>query len=158
MRHMLQALLGKHGYGADVAVDGADGLQCIGRSPYDFILCDLKMPVMDGTTFSSRSCSGNCTSTIIMMSAYGTVDQAIETVKMGAYDYISKPFKLEEILLVLRQGGRAGKITAVKIKTFVRTWTKSKGCVRLAAWSAGARRCSRFSRCRKRWPPTIQPY
>jgi len=103
MRHMLQALLGKQGYEVDGAVDGADGLHCLAQTPYDFILCDLKMPVMDGMTFLEQAQANNCSATIIMMSAYGTIDQAIETVKKGAYDYISKPFKLEEILLVLRK-------------------------------------------------------
>jgi two-component system response regulator AtoC len=105
MRHMLQALLTKQGYRVDVASDGAEGLAAaIKCQQYDFILCDLKMPVMDGMSFLQQMQSQHCTTApIIMMSAYGTVDQAIETMKRGAYDYISKPFKLDEILLVLRK-------------------------------------------------------
>lgn len=103
MRHMLQALLSKQGYHVDIAGDGAEGLERSRQHRYDFILCDLKMPVMDGMAFLDQARQEQCPATIIMMSAYGTVDQAIETVKMGAYDYISKPFKLEEILLVLRK-------------------------------------------------------
>jgi len=103
MRHMLSALLTKQGYRVDVAANGAEGLDWISRSAYDFVLCDLRMPVMDGMTFLERVQNKGCAATVIMMSAYGTIDQAIETVKQGAYDYISKPFKLEEILLVLRK-------------------------------------------------------
>jgi two-component system response regulator AtoC len=102
MRHMLQALLSKQGYAVDVAADGAEGLERLGRSGYDFVLCDLRMPGMDGMAFLEQAQKLHAV-TIIMMSAYGTMDQAIETVKKGAYDYISKPFKLEEILLVLRK-------------------------------------------------------
>ena len=103
MRHMLSTLLVKHGYAVDVAGDGAEGLCRIEAKSYDFILCDLKMPVMDGMTFLGKLQERRHATTVIMMSAYGTVDQAIETVKQGAYDYISKPFKVEEILLVLRK-------------------------------------------------------
>jgi len=103
MRHMLNALLVKQGYRVDVAGDGAEGLDRMSRSNYDFVLCDLRMPVMDGMAFLAQVQENRRPTTVIMMSAYGTVDQAIETVKQGAYDYISKPFKLEEILLVLRK-------------------------------------------------------
>jgi len=103
MRHMLGSLLAKCGYTVDVAEDGAEGLSRTERNAYDFILCDLKMPVMDGMTFLRKLQKNRQTATVIMMSAYGTIDQAIETVKQGAYDYISKPFKVEEILLVLRK-------------------------------------------------------
>jgi len=103
MRHMLNALLTKQGYQVDVAGDGVEGLDRMRRSSYDFVLCDLRMPVMDGMAFLAQVQKNQWPATVIMMSAYGTVDQAIETVKQGAYDYISKPFKLEEILLVLRK-------------------------------------------------------
>jgi two-component system response regulator AtoC len=102
MRHMLQALLTKQGYKVDVAANGAEGLEQLGKSGYDFVLCDLRMPGMDGMAFLEQAQKLH-SATIIMMSAYGTIDQAIETVKKGAYDYISKPFKLDEILLVLRK-------------------------------------------------------
>ncbi len=103
MRHMLSTLLTKYGYSVDVAGDGAEGLTRTEQDNYDFILCDLKMPVMDGMAFLCKLQENRHPATVIMMSAYGTVDQAIETVKQGAYDYISKPFKVEEILLVLRK-------------------------------------------------------
>lgn len=103
MRHMLNALLAKQGYKVDAAGNGAEGLEQMQRKGYDFVLCDLKMPLMDGMTFLEHSQKVHGATTIIMMSAYGTVDLAIETVKKGAYDYISKPFKLDEILLVLRK-------------------------------------------------------
>jgi two-component system response regulator AtoC len=103
MRQMLSTLLAKHGYTVDIAADGAEGLARIEAHGYEYVLCDLKMPVMDGMTFLARLQECRHEATVIMMSAYGTVDQAIETVKQGAYDYISKPFKVEEILLVLRK-------------------------------------------------------
>ena len=103
MRHMLQALLTKQGYRVDAASNGVEGLDRMSRNRCDFVLCDLKMPVMDGMSFLEQVRAHHPSATVIMMSAYGTVDLAIETVKKGAYDYISKPFKLDEILLVLRK-------------------------------------------------------
>lgn len=103
MQHMLTALLSKHGYRVDVASDGTRAIELMHRSRYDFVLCDVRMPVLDGMEFLQQVQKNGWASTVIMMSAYGTLDLAIETVKQGAYDYISKPFKLEEILLVLRK-------------------------------------------------------
>jgi two-component system response regulator AtoC len=67
------------------------------------VLCDIKMPVMDGMTFLETLGERRGDATIIMMSAYGTIDTAIEAMKAGAYDYIAKPFKQDEILLTLRK-------------------------------------------------------
>lgn len=103
LRHMLQVVLRKQGYLADVASDGEEALRMGVQTPYDFILCDIRMPAIDGPEFLRRSATAGIGSTIIMMSAYGTVDTAIECMKMGAYDYISKPFKNDEIVLVLKK-------------------------------------------------------
>ena len=103
LRHMLQVVLGKQGYVVDVASDGEEALSMSLASSYDFILCDIRMPVIDGPEFLRRSLASGISSTIVMMSAYGTVDTAIECMKMGAYDYISKPFKNDEIILVLKK-------------------------------------------------------
>jgi len=103
LRHMLQVMLKKLGYLVDTAADGADALEKARTGGYAFILCDIRMPVLDGRSFLA-SCAelGICT-TVIMMSAYGSVDDAIDCMKLGAYDYISKPFNSEEIFLVLKK-------------------------------------------------------
>jgi two-component system response regulator AtoC len=103
LRHMLQVVLRKQGYSVDEAPDGESALSLAGQTDYDFILCDVRMPVLDGPEFLRRAQSAGIDGTIIMMSAYGTVDTAVECMKMGAYDYISKPFKNDEIILVLRK-------------------------------------------------------
>jgi two-component system response regulator AtoC len=103
LRHMLQVLLKKSGYLVETASDGHEALQKALQSDYTFILCDIKMPNTDGPEFLRRSAEAGVHATIIMMSAYGTIDTAIECMKLGAYDYISKPFKSDEILLVLRK-------------------------------------------------------
>jgi two-component system response regulator AtoC len=103
MRHMLAMLLEKEGYLVSAAADGKQGLEFVAEKPYDIILCDLKMPVMDGMDFLEHFQEMEQESTVIVMSAYGTLDTAIEAMKKGAYDYISKPFRPDEILLTLRK-------------------------------------------------------
>ena len=103
MRHMLAVLLEKEGYKVSNAGDGKEGLELALENFYDIILCDLKMPVMDGMAFLENFQDRQLDSTVIVMSAYGTLDTAIEAMKNGAYDYVSKPFKPDEILLTLKK-------------------------------------------------------
>jgi two-component system response regulator AtoC len=102
-RYMLSVILKKEGYGVETASNGEEGLQMIALSSFDQILCDIRMPQMDGLQFLREAQKIGLEATIIMMSAYGTVDIAIEAMKLGAYDYISKPFKPDEIILTLRK-------------------------------------------------------
>jgi len=104
MRHMLASLLGSNaGYLVDTASDGYEGLQMIDRNQYDFILCDIKMPRIDGMEFLKSARDKIADTTVIMMSAYGTIDTAVKAMKLGAYDYISKPFKTDEVYLALKK-------------------------------------------------------
>ena len=103
MRHMLTSLLKRAGYRVDTASNGQEGLAMLDGSGYEFILCDLKMPKMDGMDFLRAAGDKLSSATVIMMSAYGTIDTAIEAMKLGAYDYISKPFKTDEVYLALKK-------------------------------------------------------
>lgn len=100
---MLAVLLEKEGYQVASAANGKEGLELTLGDFYDIILCDLKMPVMDGMAFLEKFQEMQQDSTVIVMSAYGTLDTAIEAMKRGAYDYVSKPFKPDEILLTLKK-------------------------------------------------------
>jgi two-component system response regulator AtoC len=102
-RHMLSVILKKENYDVETASNGEEGLKKITLSPFDQILCDIRMPKMDGMEFLSKAQKMGVDATVIMMSAYGTIDTAIEAMKMGAYDYISKPFKPDEIILTLKK-------------------------------------------------------
>lgn len=103
LRHMLSVMLSRQGYQVDTSEDGAVALRRIREQVYDFILCDIRMPEMDGKAFLAKALEDRVSSPIIMMSAYGTVDTAVECMKMGAYDFISKPFKKDEIVMVLKK-------------------------------------------------------
>ncbi len=103
MRHMLTAVLEKAGYRTTAATDGLDALSFLENRSFDFILSDVRMPRMDGLTLLKRMTDRGINTTTIVMSAYGTIDMAVEAMKLGATDYISKPFKTDEILLKLAQ-------------------------------------------------------
>lgn len=103
LRHMLSVMLARQGYRVDLAGNGEEGLNALMNNVYDYILCDIRMPEMDGKTFLLRALEEHVTAPIIMMSAYGTVETAVECMKRGAYDFISKPFKKDEIVIVLKK-------------------------------------------------------
>jgi len=103
MRHMLTAMLKKFGYAVDSAINGKAALEMIAVETYDFILCDIKMPEMDGMAFLQAARDALKETTVVMMSAYGNIETAIDAMKNGAYDYISKPFKSDEVYLTLKK-------------------------------------------------------
>lgn len=103
MRHMLKFMLEKENYFVSCAEDGLTALERMDQDHFDYILCDIRMPRMDGMAFLKHASEKYPDKTYIMMSAYGTVDMALEAIKKGAYDYISKPFKTDEVLLTLKK-------------------------------------------------------
>ncbi len=102
-RNVLTVILKKEGYEVEGAANGEEGLDKISNAAFDHVLCDIRMPQMDGLEFLRESQKAGSEAPVIMMSAYGTVDTAIEAMKFGAYDYISKPFKPDEIILTLKK-------------------------------------------------------
>jgi len=102
-RSMLTVILKKEGYEVESAANGEEGLSKVASAEFDHVLCDIRMPQMDGLEFLQESKKVGVDVPIIMMSAYGTIDTAIEAMKLGAYDYISKPFKPDEIVLTLKK-------------------------------------------------------
>ena len=119
MRHMLGAMLSRSGYAVDQAENGEAALKAVSEKQFDFILCDVRMPEMDGMEFLERATAYIGDTTVIMMSAYGTVDLALQAMKAGAYDYISKPFKSDEVLLTLKKAEEreALKTENIQLKT-----------------------------------------
>ncbi len=103
MRHMLESLLSKVGYTVESASDGEQGLNMVKSSFFKIILCDVKMPGIGGLEFLKAAVNYIEDSMVIMMSAYGSIDMAVEAMKSGAFDFISKPFKSDEILLTMQK-------------------------------------------------------
>jgi len=103
MRHMLRLVLEKEGYQVLEAADGAAGLDLLEHNALKIVLCDIRMPGLDGLGFLRQAARLAPGVQLIMMSAYGSIDTAIQCMKEGAYDYIAKPFKTDEVILTLRK-------------------------------------------------------
>jgi len=103
MRHLLTVILADRGYDVRAVSNGEDALRELATRDYDLVLSDVRMPRMDGLALLRKALDLHPGITVIVMSAYGTHDTAIEAMKAGAYDYVSKPFKPDEVLLVLRK-------------------------------------------------------
>ncbi|WP_343702492.1 sigma-54 dependent transcriptional regulator [Chitinophaga sp.] len=102
IRKTLSEILTYEGYKIDEAADGAEGFKMYQGKAYDAVLCDIKMPKMDGLEFLEKAKEINADVPIIMVSGHGNIDTAVEAVKKGAYDYISKPPDLNRLLITLR--------------------------------------------------------
>ncbi len=103
MRDVLRRILSAEGYEVALAATGKDALGALAGGRFDFVLCDIRMPEMGGLELLREIGARRIPGTVIMMSAFGTVETAVEAMKLGAYDYISKPFMSDEILLTLRK-------------------------------------------------------
>src|SRR5258708_1178024 len=102
IRKTLSEILSYEGYKIDEAGDGEEGLKKFKEKEYDVILCDIKMPKIDGIEFLEKAKEANPDVPIIMISGHGTIETAVEAVKKGAYDYISKPPDLNRLLITIR--------------------------------------------------------
>jgi two-component system response regulator AtoC len=103
IRLVLRTLLRKHGYEVEVADGGEAALAALDLFDPDVILTDVRMPRMGGLDLLSALKAKQHPATVIVMSAYGNIDLAIEAMKAGAYDYVGKPFKPDEVVLALRK-------------------------------------------------------
>jgi len=103
LRHMLVVLLKREGYEATSVASGEQALAELEKRPYDVVLSDIRMPKLGGLELVDEIHKRGIPTTVILMTAFGSVDVAIEAMKRGAYDYIGKPFRPDEVLLVLKK-------------------------------------------------------
>ena len=103
LRRSLGLILGDAGHEVIQATHGGEGLTAAEEHAPDVILCDVRMPEMNGLEFLERYKEDGGRALVIMMTAYGSTDLAVEAMKKGAYDYIPKPFGADEVLLTLRK-------------------------------------------------------
>ena len=103
LRLVLRTLLRRSGYEVETASTGEEALEKVEAFGPDVVITDVRMPKMTGLDLLSALRAKQSLATVIVMSAYGSVDLALEAMKAGAYDYVAKPFKPDEILLVLKK-------------------------------------------------------
>jgi nitrogen regulation protein NR(I) len=107
LRRVLQALLARQGFAVETAADGQEAIQRLGAARFDALITDLKMPKLDGMGLLRHVLTHAPDLPVIMITAHGTVDSAVEALKLGAFDYITKPFDQDELSLTLQKAIRA---------------------------------------------------
>jgi len=116
IRKTLSEILSFEGYTIDEAADGEEGLKKFREKTYDVVLCDIKMPKIDGIEFLQKAGESNPDVPIIMISGHGNIETAVEAVKKGAYDYISKPPDLNRLLITIRNAmDKSNLVTETKV-------------------------------------------
>ena len=100
---MLSVVLRKEGSRSTLAADGEQGLAAVRKQDFDAVLCDVRMPKLDGLQFLEIVQQERPDLPVVIMSAFGTIDLAVQAMKQGAADFITKPFQGEEVVLVLKR-------------------------------------------------------
>jgi two-component system, NtrC family, nitrogen regulation response regulator NtrX len=123
IRKTLGEILGFEGYKIEEAQDGEEGLEKFQKGNFDVVLCDIKMPKLDGMEFLQKAVEINPDVPVIMISGHGNVEVAVEAVKKGAYDMIVKPPDLNRLLITLRNAMDKNNM-ASEVKTLKRKVTR----------------------------------
>lgn len=116
IRKALREILEYEKYQVDEASDGSEGIAMIQKDKYDIILCDIKMPKMDGIEVLDKIMHISSDTPVIMISGHGTIETAVEAVKKGAFDFIAKPLDLNRLLVTLRNAmDKSTLVTETKV-------------------------------------------
>lgn len=116
IRKSLREILEFEKYKVEEAEDGLSGLAMASADNYDLILCDIKMPKLDGMELLNKLNEQEIDSPIVMMSGHGNIETAVEAVKKGAYDFLAKPIDLNRLLVTVRNAiERSGLVTETKV-------------------------------------------
>jgi DNA-binding NtrC family response regulator len=125
IRNTLKEILEYESYTIDEASDGASALEKLNEESYDVVLCDIKMPKMDGLEVLTKAQEISPDTPFVMISGHGTVETAVEATKKGAFDFISKPPDLNRLLITLRNAVDKGSLV-VETKVLKRKVTKTR--------------------------------
>ena len=98
MRDVLRKFLAAENYSVETAADGRDALRKFTADSFDLVLSDIKMPAMDGTELLAEILKINSQAIVILMTAFGSIEPAVEAARHGATDYVSKPFQMKDVL------------------------------------------------------------
>ena len=102
MREFISILLEREGYEVLTAADASTALERLSASPIDLVISDVQMPGLNGLELLARIRTSSPDTAVLLVTAYSTAEQAVEAMKLGAYDYLAKPFKVEELKILVR--------------------------------------------------------
>jgi two-component system response regulator AtoC len=154
LRQTLDRILGAEGHETATASHAAEALDALARSDADLVLCDLRMPTMGGLEFLERYEAQRGRGLVIAMSAYGDADTAIAAMQRGAYDYIQKPFRAEELILCVRKAAEREKLRA-KIERLEQELSSIRGGGSIVGRSAALVAAIAVARKVARHPSTV---
>jgi two-component system, NtrC family, nitrogen regulation response regulator NtrX len=116
IRSTLKEILEYEKFTVDEAADGMQALVMLNKTKYDMVLCDIKMPQMDGIEVLEKAMEANIDIPFVMISGHGTIETAVEAIKKGAFDFIAKPLDLNRLLITIRNAiEKASLITETKV-------------------------------------------
>jgi len=149
LRKVLAATLQREGYEVQVASDGEEALAALDRDGADVVVTDLVMPRMDGLSLLRKVVVSHPDVPVIVVTAHGRVDSAVEAMKAGAFDFVTKPFEHSELKTIIAKAARQSDLNARSFPT-----SPGGGSPRSSARASGWSSCSRSSpRWRTRPPP-----
>ena len=102
LRELLTEAVSNWGYAVSVAKDGDEALRRLRMDRYDIVITDLMMPGMDGLTLLGKIKELDREILVIIITGYATIETAVKAIELGAYDYIAKPFRLDELMIVIK--------------------------------------------------------
>ncbi len=116
IRNTLKDILEYEKYEVDLAEDGNKGIEKVKNAEYDVVLCDIKMPGLDGIEVLERLIELGLDTPVVMISGHGNIDTAVDSIKKGAFDYIEKPLDLNRLLITIRNAmDKSNLVTETKI-------------------------------------------
>jgi two-component system response regulator AtoC len=154
LRQTVSRILGAEGHAVATACEGEEALSKLSTEDVDLVLCDLRMPKMDGLEFIERYTTGGGHALVIAMSAYGDSDTAIAAMQKGAYDYVQKPFRAEEVVLAVRKAAEREKLRA-KVEELEDRLSTIRGADTIIGHSASIRAALDMARKVARHPSTV---
>ncbi|MEP7067141.1 MAG: sigma-54 dependent transcriptional regulator [Gemmatimonadota bacterium] len=154
LRQTVSRILGAEGHTVGTAGEGEEALSKLSSDDVDLVLCDLRMPKMDGLEFIERYTQGGGHALVIAMSAYGDSDTAIAAMQKGAYDYVQKPFRAEEVVLAVRKAAEREKLRA-KVEELEDQLSTIRGADEIIGHSASIKAALDMARKVARHPSTV---
>ena len=111
MRRLLMKELPRKGFSVETAPDGDTAFELIKSNTYDVVLLDIVMPGIDGISLMKKLRQDPAAPVIIVLTGRATVETAVEAMKHGAYDYLTKPYKLDELVIIINRAFEFGQLT-----------------------------------------------